>query len=56
VGAAVFVSPPSSTDELMVRADELMYAAKREAKGTIRVATYGDAGEQLALAGGLGPR
>jgi diguanylate cyclase (GGDEF)-like protein len=55
-GAAVFVSPPSSADELMARADELMYAAKREAKGTIRVATYGEAGEQLALAAGVGLR
>jgi diguanylate cyclase (GGDEF)-like protein len=41
IGAAVFVAPPSSTDELIARADDLMYAAKREAKGSIRVGTFG---------------
>jgi diguanylate cyclase (GGDEF)-like protein len=55
IGAAVFVSPPSSADELMARADELMYAAKREAKGTIRVATCGGPGEQMPLTGGALP-
>ncbi len=39
-GAATFASPPSSVDEMMARADALMYAAKREAKGTIRHAVY----------------
>jgi diguanylate cyclase (GGDEF)-like protein len=55
MGAAVFVSPPSSADELMTRADELMYAAKREAKGTLRCGTFGEAGEQMSLAGGVAP-
>jgi diguanylate cyclase (GGDEF)-like protein len=41
IGAAVFVAPPSSADELMARADELMYAAKRGGKGAIRVAAFG---------------
>lgn len=53
IGAAVFVGPPASADELMARADELMYAAKREAKGTIRVGTFGEA---AALAGAAGRR
>jgi diguanylate cyclase (GGDEF)-like protein len=41
VGAATFLSPPASTDEMMARADELMYAAKREEKGSIRLGVYG---------------
>jgi diguanylate cyclase (GGDEF)-like protein len=53
IGAAVFVAPPASSDELMARADELMYAAKREAKGTIRLGTFGD---EPALAGAAGQR
>ncbi len=40
IGAATFVGPPASIDEMMARADALMYAAKREAKGTIRHAVY----------------
>jgi diguanylate cyclase (GGDEF)-like protein len=40
-GAAIFLEPPASTDELVARADELMYAAKRDAKGSVRTATYG---------------
>jgi diguanylate cyclase (GGDEF)-like protein len=52
-GAAVFVTPPASTDELMARADELMYAAKREAKGTVRIGVYGD---EPPLAGAAGQR
>jgi diguanylate cyclase (GGDEF)-like protein len=40
-GAAIFLEPPASTDELVARADELMYAAKRQAKGSIRAATFG---------------
>jgi diguanylate cyclase (GGDEF)-like protein len=41
VGAAVFLDPPDSVDEMMARADELMYAAKRQAKGSIRVGVFG---------------
>jgi diguanylate cyclase (GGDEF)-like protein len=40
-GAAVFETPAASVDEMMARADELMYAAKREEKGSVRVATFG---------------
>lgn len=53
IGAAVFVSPPGDVDELMARADELMYAAKREAKGSIRLGVF--PGEAPATAGGAGP-
>ena len=53
VGAAVFVAPPASADELVARADELMYAAKREAKGSVRVGVFGD---EPALAGAAGQR
>ncbi|MGC4001061.1 MAG: GGDEF domain-containing protein [Anaeromyxobacter sp.] len=42
VGAAVFLTPPEDVDELMARADELMYTAKRDAKGSIRLAVYGN--------------
>ncbi len=36
IGAATFLAAPASVDEMMARADALMYAAKREEKGTIR--------------------
>jgi diguanylate cyclase (GGDEF)-like protein len=48
-GAAVFLEAPVSTDELVARADELMYAAKRHAKGTVRAQVFGGA---QAAAGG----
>jgi diguanylate cyclase (GGDEF)-like protein len=48
MGAAVFVDAPGSPDELMARADELMYAAKRTAKGSIRVGAFGAAAERRA--------
>jgi diguanylate cyclase (GGDEF)-like protein len=40
VGAAVFLSPPASVDELTARADELMYVAKRTAKGSVRLGVF----------------
>ncbi len=40
IGAATFLSPPASVDEMMARADELMYAAKRERKGSIRFGVF----------------
>lgn len=49
MGAAVFTSPASSVDEMTARADELMYAAKREAKGSLRLGVFG---AQAAAAGG----
>jgi diguanylate cyclase (GGDEF)-like protein len=36
IGAATFLAPPVSIDDMMARADALMYAAKREEKGSIR--------------------
>ncbi len=36
IGAATFLVAPGSVDEMMARADALMYAAKREQKGSIR--------------------
>jgi diguanylate cyclase (GGDEF)-like protein len=40
VGAAVFLVPPRDVDELTARADELMYIAKRSAKGSIRIGVF----------------
>ncbi len=40
IGAATFVFPPVSVDEMMACADELMYAAKREEKGSIRLGVF----------------
>jgi diguanylate cyclase (GGDEF)-like protein len=37
-GAATFLTAPRSVDEMMARADELMYEAKRGSKGSIRLA------------------
>ena len=39
-GAAVFHSAAASVDEMMARADELMYAAKWAEKGSARIATF----------------
>lgn len=39
-GAATFVVAPASVDEIMAQADALMYSAKREAKGTVRLAVF----------------
>jgi diguanylate cyclase (GGDEF)-like protein len=40
IGAATFLVAPASVDEMMARADALMYAAKREDKGSIRHAVF----------------
>jgi diguanylate cyclase (GGDEF)-like protein len=40
IGAATFLVAPGSVDEMMARADALMYAAKREEKGSIRHAVF----------------
>lgn len=50
MGAATFLSPPASIDEMMARADELMYEAKRTRKGSIRAGTFAgaDPGESAA--------
>jgi diguanylate cyclase (GGDEF)-like protein len=44
IGAATFLTAPGSADEMMARADELMYAAKRERKGSIRLGVFPGAG------------
>jgi diguanylate cyclase (GGDEF)-like protein len=41
-GAATFATPAASVDEMMARADELMYQAKRSAKGSMRLAVVGE--------------
>jgi diguanylate cyclase (GGDEF)-like protein len=41
MGAATWVVAPATVDQLMARADELMYEAKRTAKGSIRLAVVG---------------
>jgi diguanylate cyclase (GGDEF)-like protein len=51
IGAAVFVAVPESVDEMMARADELMYAAKRQAKGSIRVEVFPPGGGADGAAG-----
>ncbi len=40
IGVATFLAPPASVDEMMARADALMYAAKRTRKGSVRHAVY----------------
>lgn len=47
IGAATFRTAPGSVDEMMARADELMYAAKRERKGSIRLGVFTGAGVEL---------
>jgi diguanylate cyclase (GGDEF)-like protein len=47
IGAASFRTAPGSADEMMARADELMYAAKRERKGSIRLGVFTGAGVEL---------
>ncbi len=56
IGAAVFVSPPLSADELMARADELMYAAKRGGKGATRIAAFGAGPARADAAAGASGR
>ena len=41
VGVATFVEAPEHYDVLLARGDELMYEAKRTARGSIRAATFG---------------
>ncbi|HET9555078.1 MAG TPA: GGDEF domain-containing protein [Anaeromyxobacteraceae bacterium] len=49
MGAATWLVAPATVDQLMARADELMYEAKRTAKGSIRLAVIG-AGDPAAPA------
>jgi diguanylate cyclase (GGDEF)-like protein len=41
MGLATFVEAPGRYDDLLARGDELMYEAKRTARGTIRAETFG---------------
>ncbi len=47
-GAAVFEMPAASVDEMMARADELMYAAKRATKGSVRIGIFDAAARAAA--------
>ncbi len=40
IGVATFLHPPASVDEMILRADELMYAAKRSGKDRWRAGTW----------------
>jgi diguanylate cyclase (GGDEF)-like protein len=54
MGAGTWMTPAGSVDQMMARADELMYQAKRTAKGTARFDVIGAAGAP-ALTSGPGP-
>jgi diguanylate cyclase (GGDEF)-like protein len=41
IGVATFLEAPGQFDDLLARGDELMYDAKRNARGSIRAASYG---------------
>jgi diguanylate cyclase (GGDEF)-like protein len=43
IGVATFLRPPASVDEMILRADELMYQAKRSGKDGWRAGTWGAA-------------
>jgi diguanylate cyclase (GGDEF)-like protein len=53
IGAATFLTAPGSADEMMARADELMYAAKRERKGSVRLGIFPGAGLDLGESAAL---
>ena len=47
-GAATFLDPPRSVDQMLEIADQLMYKAKREGKGTLRHAVVGQGAEDVS--------
>jgi diguanylate cyclase (GGDEF)-like protein len=55
MGAATFITPPDSVDQMLARADELMYQAKRTAKGTARFDVVGGAPPAPVMTPGPGP-
>jgi diguanylate cyclase (GGDEF)-like protein len=55
MGAATWVTPAGSVDQMMALADELMYEAKRTAKGTARFAVVGAPPPGPLLTPGPGP-
>jgi diguanylate cyclase (GGDEF)-like protein len=44
MGVATFAAPPASVDEMILRADELMYEAKRSGKDRWRAGVWGEVG------------
>jgi diguanylate cyclase (GGDEF)-like protein len=48
IGAATFLSPARSVDEMMGRADQLMYEAKRAGKDAVRLDVVGPAAQQAS--------
>jgi diguanylate cyclase (GGDEF)-like protein len=55
IGAATFLTPAESVDQMLARADELMYQAKRTAKGTARFDVVGGAPPAPVMTPGPGP-
>jgi len=55
MGAATWITPAGSVDQMMARADELMYEAKRSAKGTARFDVVGVPAAGPLLTPGPGP-
>lgn len=55
MGAATWVTPAATVDQMMARADELMYEAKRTAKGTARFDVVGAPPPGPLLTPGPGP-
>ena len=51
IGAATFVTPPRSVDDMLRHADQLMYDAKRSGKNGVRFEVVG---LEPALSGGIG--
>jgi len=41
IGVVTFLRPPASVDEMILRADERMYEAKRSGKDRWRAGTWG---------------
>ena len=54
-GVVTFVTPADTVDQMLAHADELMYQAKRTAKGTARFEVVGGAPPAPALTPGPGP-
>ncbi len=52
MGAATFLAPPASVDEMMARADELMYEAKRTARGQVLISVIGSPSPSASTAAG----
>jgi len=51
IGCATYLSPPRSVDEMMVRADQLMYEAKRAGKNALRFDVLPPVGELIRVRG-----